>query len=277
MMASDFIIDVDESDFEYQVLAFSQQVPVVVDFWAQWCIPCRTLSPLLEKLTIEAGGTFRLAKLDVDSNTNLANRYNVRSIPAVKAFRDGKVVSEFVGAQPEPRIREFIQQIAPSQADLILEKGQSLLLANQWASAEEALREVLEENLDSSAALLGLAKALLAQGQAYEAQGILESFPASREFSTAEGLRPLAEALIRLQNGSPASDLPLEAAYNRALHLFTRGNIEATLDGLLDVLREDKRYRNGEARQVILGVLEVLGVENPLTRQYRQELTSVLF
>lgn len=277
MMASDFIIDVDESDFEFQVIAYSQQAPVVVDFWAEWCIPCRTLSPLLEKLAIDAGGSFRLAKVDVDSNTNLANRYNVRSIPSVKAFRDGRVISEFVGMQPEPRVREFIRQIAPSQADLILEKGQSLLQANQWEGAETAFRGVLEGNPALPAALLGLAKSLLAQGQVFEAQGILESFPASREFTVAESLRPLADALIRLGSGGATSDDPLEAAYNRALHLFMRGNIEAALDGLLDVLREHKRYRDGEARQVTLGVLEVLGSENPLSRQYRQELASVLF
>jgi putative thioredoxin len=277
MMASEFIIEVSESDFEFQVLAYSQEAPVIVDFWAEWCVPCKTLSPLLERLTREAGGAFRLAKVNVDLNPNLAARYNVRSIPAVKAFRDGKVVSEFVGLQPEPRLREFIALIAPSPADLILEKGLSLLGMGEWKRAEAAFREVLENIPASTAALLGLAKSLLAQGQAEEALHILRAFPPSREYSLAESLRPVAEAFIRQKMADSYPDDPQEAAYHRALKLFGRGNLEAALDGLLDILREDKRYRDGEVRQVVLGIFELMGDSNPLTRQYRQELASVLF
>ncbi len=277
MMASDFIIEVSESDFEYQVLAHSQQVPVIVDFWAEWCVPCRTLGPMLERLAIEAGGAFRLAKVNVDLNQNLSIRYNVRSIPTVKAFRDGKIISEFMGVQPEPRLREFIMQVAPSPADLNLEKGKSLSLAGNWKDAEAAFRQVLQNNPGSASALLGLAKSLLVRGQSYEAQGILDSFPASREFTNATALKPLTEALIELSTNESSNGDPLEAAYFRALHLFTRGNTEAALDGLLDILREDRHYRDGDVRKIILGIFEVLGEDNPLTKQYRQELASVLF
>jgi putative thioredoxin len=277
MMASDNIVEVNESDFETQVLAYSQQTPVVVDFWAEWCVPCRTLSPLLERLTQAADGAFRLAKVNVDQNPNLAYRYNVNSIPSVKAFRDGRVISEFVGLQPEPRVREFLRLIAPSPADLTLEKGQSLLASGQWQSAEAAFREVLGDGRESAPALLGLAKSLLAQGRADEAQSILGNFPASREFVVSETLRPLTAALIQQQRVGAASEDPLEAAYRRAIRLFGRGNIEAALDGLLDILREDKRYRNGEVRLVILGILELMGENNPSTREYRKELASVLF
>src|SRR5512136_491822 len=107
-MATENIINVSEADFEYEVLKFSQNVPVVVDFWADWCRPCKALSPMLEKIAHEAGGAFRLAKVDVDANPNLAILYNVRSIPMVKAFSNGQVVAEFIGLQPEDRVREFI-------------------------------------------------------------------------------------------------------------------------------------------------------------------------
>jgi putative thioredoxin len=278
MMASDFIIDVSEADFEYQVLAYSQNTPVVVDFWAEWCTPCRTLGPMLERLANEARGSFRLAKVNVDENPNLALRYSVRSIPAVKAFRDGGPVSEFTGLQPEPRLREFLRAIAPSQNDLNLEKGLSLLEMREAEKAESILRQVLEEQPANPAALLGLAKSLLLQGYGAEPDHLLASVPASREFSSAEALRPLAQALTAFnEDPNPEDDQPLDAAFHNALRLLRRGNLEAALDGLLDILREDKRYRNGKARQIFLAILELLDTNSAENRQYRSELASVLF
>jgi len=276
-MASYNIINVSEGDFEFQVLAYSQQMPVVVDFWADWCIPCRTLGPLLEKLVKEADGAFRLAKVDVDANPNLANQYKVHSIPSVKAFRDGKVMSEFTGLIPEARLRDFIRSIVPNELDLALEKSNSLYQLNQWRSAEQAYRSILEKNPENPVARLGLAKSLLIQGESDEALSILQNFPPSREYNTAQSLLPLANALSRLNNGGSPTEDPLDAAFNRSIRLIERGNLPAALDGLLDILREDKRYHDGEARKVFLGILELLGNENPLTQQYRQELSSILF
>lgn len=277
MMASDFIVEVSESDFEYQVIQFSQKIPVVVDFWAEWCIPCRTLGPLLELITTEAQGSFRLAKLNVDQNPKLASRYDIRSIPAVKAFRDGRVVSEFTGLQPEPRLRDFLRAIAPSPSDLDLEKAQSLYRLENYPHAEQAYRRVLKDKPSSSIAQLGLAKSLLIQGMPGEAQEILQNFPASQEYSQAQGLIPLADAMMDMEIKITLDEHPLEAAYTRSINLARRGNIPAALDGMLDILREDKRFRHGEVRQVFLGLLELFGEQNPLTRQYRQELASVLF
>lgn len=276
-MASFDVINVTEGDFEYQVLAYSQQMPVVVDFWAEWCIPCRTLGPLLEKIAGEWSGAFRLAKVDVDANPNLAMQYKVHSIPAVKAFKDGKVVSEFTGLIPEPRIREFIRSLVPSEIDLALEKADNLYKLNQWGKAEQAYRDVLAKNSEHPAARLGLVKTLLMQGDSGEALPILQNFPASREFNTAQSLLPLASALEDLKGGLSSSEDPLDATFYRSLRLVERGNIPAALDGLLDILRENKRYRGGEARKVFLGLLELLGNEDPLTREYRQELSAVLF
>jgi putative thioredoxin len=278
MMASGFIINVSEADFEYEVLAYSQQVPVVVDFWAEWCDPCRTLGPMLEQLAQEGQGSFRLAKVNVDENPNLALRYGIHSIPAVKAFRNGRMIAEFSGVQPEPRLREFLRSIAPSKGDLDIEKGQSLLSMQKPDAAEKAFREALTASPKNTSAILGLAKSLLLQGEIHESYQILASFPASREYHAAQILMPLSQALKDLEkNRLPEDEHPLDPAFIRSLQLVKRGNIEAAMDGLLDILREDKRYRDGRARLVLVALLELLGEENPDARQYRTELASVLF
>ena len=278
MMASDFIIDVTETDFEYEVVAFSQNTPVVVDFWATWCRPCKVLGPMLEAMAKEANGAFRLARVDVDKNPNLALRYSVRSIPTVKAFSGGQVAGEFVGIIPEDRLREFLDKITPpSPHQLQLEKASGMLALHQWNQAEKIYRELLEVSMELPPSLLGLAKALLMQNKHAEALKILRDFPASRLYHTAEALRPFAEDVEALANGSLLNDTELDAAYCTAVRLASRGNLPAALDGLLDILRQDKNYRRGRVRQVVLSLLELLGEEDPQTRQYRSELASVLF
>ena len=276
-MTSENIKTVTEADFEYEVIAFSNQVPVIVDFWAEWCRPCTSLTPLLEKFAIDAQGAFRLAKVNVDQNPNLALQYNVRSIPNVKAFRDGKIVSEFLGLQPEPRVKEFIRNLAPSQIDLLLEKGQSLLESMHWASAAESFRQFLAKSPENPAGLLGLIKADLMQGKYAEAGNLFEKFPASPEYARTEILRPLHLALWSEKTSQPATDDALDASYQRSIKLVAKGNLPAAMDGLIDILRQDKRYRNDLARKVILGLFEVLGDNHPLTQQYRRELAMVLF
>jgi putative thioredoxin len=277
MNNSEYIIEVSEADFEYKVLIYSQTVPVLVDFWAEWCAPCRVLGPTLEKLAKEAGGSFRLAKINVDENPNLARRYNVSSIPMVKAFRDGQVVSEFTGALPEPRIREFLRNLAPSPMDLLLEKGHSLLEINEWDKAEKVFREYLKQFPNHPRATLGLVKSTLLQGRGADALQLIRKFPDGKDYSRAEQLLPLAAALARFQSGEIYSEDPLEAAYLNALRLVARGNHAAAMDGLLDVLRQNKHFRDDEVRRVMVAIFELLGDENPHTAQYRSELAMVLF
>jgi putative thioredoxin len=277
MMTPDFIIDVTEANFDSLVIEYSHQNPVVVDFWAEWCAPCKMLGPMLEQLAKEAGGSFRLAKVDVDSNQNLALRFGVHSIPAVKGFKGGQVVLEFVGVQPEMKIREFIQKIAPSPYDLLLEKARSFLINQNWHKAEETLHDILEQDPENSRALLGLTKCYLVVDKASEALDILRRFPASKEYRSAEMLLPLAIALVDLNKSDNLDTSPLEAAYLRSLRLIKRGNLPAAMDGLLDVLREDKHFHQDTPRLILLSLLEILGDENDLSRQYRQELASVLF
>ncbi len=276
-MASEYIKTVTESDFEYEVIAYSNQIPVIVDFWAEWCRPCKTLTPLLEKYAVEAQGTFRLAKLNVDDNPNLALRFGVRSIPNVKAFRDGQVVSEFLGLQPEPRLKEFIRNLAPSQIDLLLEKGQSQLESMDWNEAGNSFRKFLAKSPSHPAGLLGLLKVNLMQGNFSEVRQILDEFPPSQEYAHMEELRPLFNALWTEKTNQVMSDDLLDAAYSNALRLMMRGNLPAGMDGMIDILRQNKHYRNDEARKVLLGLFEVLGDNHPLTQQYRRELAMTLF
>jgi len=276
-MASDYIKIVTESDFEYEVIAFSNQMAVIVDFWAEWCRPCKALTPILENIAHDAGGTFRLAKVNVDDNPNLAIRFNVRSIPNVIAFRDGQIVSEFLGLQPEVRIKEFIRSLAPSQVDLLLEKGQSQLEAQNWLEASNSFDQFLAKSPDHPAGLLGLIKSKLMLGEISEAKVLFDKFPPSSEYAKMEVIRPLFEVLIRVRSTQSKTDDPLEATYENALRLTTRGNLPAAMDGLIDILRQDKHYHDDEVRKVLLGLFETLGTHHHLTQQYRQELALILF
>jgi putative thioredoxin len=276
-MASDFIKTVTESDFEYEVIAFSNQVPVIVDFWAEWCRPCKTLTPLLEKIAEDAGGTFRLAKVNVDNSPNLALRFSVRSIPNVKAFRDGQLISEFLGLQPEPRVKEFIRNLAPSQIDLLLEKGQSQLESMSWSEAGNSFRQFLTKSPNHPAGLLGLLKSNLILGNLIEAKKIINEFPPSPEYAHMELISPLFFAISLEKANNIMTDKILDAAYHSSLRLILRRNIPAAMDGIMDILHQDKHYHDDEPRKVLLGLFEILGDNHPLTQQYRRELAMVLF
>jgi putative thioredoxin len=275
---SEHILDVDESTFEREVIQRSYEVPVVVDFWAAWCGPCRVLGPILERLAIEAGGSFLLAKVDVDANPNLAIRFGVRGIPAVRAFRQGEVAAEFAGAQPESAVRRFLERIAPSQASQAIETAASLLATRHWPEAEAAFRAVIEGEETNSRAALGLTQSLLMQGRGAEAKAVLDHFPPGQEWAVAEGLKPLATLLADLERGEPEDNGDaLEASLRQAGRLVARGNLAAAMDGLLDILRQDKSYRKGLPKDILLALFALLGDSDPLTREYRDELASVLF
>ena len=277
-MSSDNIISVTESSFEYDVIAYSQNTPVVVDFWAEWCKPCKVLTPILERINREADGSFRLAKVDVDENPNLALRYNVHSIPTVIAFSQGRKVSDFTGVIPEARIMEFIRGILPpSPSDLLGQKGESLFAARDFDGARQAFEEALELDPNHPASLLGMMKIYLMTGQYDLAQSIYRSFPASQEFNAAEELVPLIKAMDDFSHQRLPEETDLDLAFNNAIHLAMRGNIYASIDGLLDILRQDKKYRRGRARSVLLALLDLLDPQDEQTRRYRAELASILF
>jgi putative thioredoxin len=274
------IIDVQEATFESEVIQKSFEKAVVVDFWAAWCGPCRMLGPTLERLAAEPDSNFILAKVDVDSNPGLSMRYGVQGIPAVKAFRDGQIVDEFVGAQPEPMVRNFIEGIAPSAAGEAVISADNLLQDRQWQEAENLFREMLEQDPAGAEAKLGLAKSLLGQGDGCKARFYLEDLKLVVETMEHAGhLLPLAEYLCTAseRKSQNAEVTVVEAQYRQSASLFSDGKFAPALDGLLEVLRHNKNYRAGQAKAVVLGIFELLGDEDPLTQVYRRELGSVLF
>ena len=262
-MISDFIVHVDESDFQYEVLQYSARVPVVVDFWATWCIPCRVLGPQLEALAREGEGRFRLAKVNVDESVRLAKQYKIRNIPAVKAFVDGHVVSEFSGVLGDENLRDFVKRLAPAPGNLLLAKGNNLLDLGEAPEAEDTFREFLSMQVNHPGALLGLVRALLMQGKGQESKLLLREFPASSEYNTAKLLGPVALAFTEPGDADNDFDDALEAAFRNGIRLAKRGNILAAMDGFLDILRKDRHYRRDQVRDIFIGLLTLIGDNHP--------------
>jgi putative thioredoxin len=261
-VAAEISIDVGQDDFEARVLEASRTVPVVVDFWADWCQPCRILSPVLDRLAEEYGGRFVLAKVDVDTNPAVAATFGIQGIPAVKAFRDGEVVAEFVGVQPEDVIRRFLDQVAPDVA--ALEPARKAEEAGQLEEAERLYREAASSNPSDDQATRGLARVLLARGAEQEARSLLAAMPAD-----VESRRLLAELHLRdlVDEGET-----LAAAAMGALD----GDHRDALDRLLQIIADGDQERDA-ARETMVAIFDLLGDEHPLTREYRPRLASALF
>ena len=276
-MASEHIIDVSDDSFDAEVVGYSNQVPVIIDFWAPWSVSSRVQSPLLVNLAHEGQGQFRLARINVEEQPKLAERLKVTSVPSVKAFVNGRIVAEFAGVLPEEKMRALISRILPDQGDLLLAKGLGLMELGEYKEARQTLAEFLFSNQDNAPALLAFIRASLFLSEVREAAAVLLHFPASREYTTAEEIKPLVRALRWAEQQPMFQDDPLAAAYVNALRLVKKGKLLAGLDGLLDLLRKDRNYRDQEARQVYLGILHVLGENHPEIGQYRADLSRLLF
>ena len=247
------VIDVTDATFEQEVLERSKQVPVVVDFWAEWCGPCRQLGPLVEREADAREGDVVLAKLDTDANQRTAAAFRIQGIPAVKAFKDGKVVDEFTGAQPPPVVQRFFDRLVPSEAERLTATGD-----------EASLRKALELEPTRADAAVPLAKMLLARGDTDEALAIVERVPSDFQ---AEGIA----ARIRLeQRGEPDVTAATEA--------LDAGEHERAIDVLLEALSaETDEDTKDDLRKVVVAVLDELGVEHPLARDARRRLAAALY
>jgi putative thioredoxin len=277
MMDEPDIIIADETNFDFQVLVYSQKIPVLVDFWATWCVACQTISPLLESLVMQNQGRFRLAKVDVDNNKALTQRYQVHTIPTLKAFENGLVTQQIEGITTNTQVIDFVKLIIPGPENLLIEKAISLLSSGSYPEVEEVCLQVLEDAPAHPKATLLLVKSLIWQGDFVEALSILTKFPSSPEFQRAEKLKPLCETLIAGSNEDPSTREGNDAIFFRAIELIRMGNMPAALDGLLDVLRQDKTYRRKLPKKIILGLFELMGDDHPTTIEYRPLLANILF
>jgi putative thioredoxin len=274
------VIEVGEGDFEEKVLRASHDVPVVVDFWAAWCQPCLILSPMLERLAEEHDGQFVLAKVDVDQNPRLSELFRIQSIPAVKAFRQGQVVEEFVGVQPEEVLRQFVDEILPSPADELADRAEQARESGDLVEAEALYREALAQDPTHPPAKLGLAGLLAMRGEDEEARGLLAQLPSTdgvRQLDASLELRSAArgeddrESLrIRAEAGDSDAELALAAADAAA------GDHRAALERSLRLVELGRDQRD-RARDLMVRIFESLGEDDPLTREFRPRLASALF
>jgi len=288
--AGDLIKDTDTARFEVDVLQASTSVPVIVDFWAEWCGPCKTLGPTLEKLVTEFGGRVRLVKINVDENQELAAQMRVQSIPMVVAFQNGQPVDGFSGAVSESQVRSFIEKLtggAGSPLDDALEQAAALLAAGDTPAAQAIYQQVIQQDMGNTAAHAGLARCLMAGGKEDQARAYLDELP--DEMRSKEEIASVISALELAEQtggGGDASEFLAaleanpddhQARYDMALAHFGSGEAEEAIDALVEIVRRNRTWNDGAARAQLLKIFEALGHTDPHTVEGRRKLSAVLF
>jgi putative thioredoxin len=289
MSQTPYIFDVTSANFEQLVLENSFHKPVLVDFWAEWCAPCKALMPLLAKITEEYQGELVLAKVNCDIEQDVVARFGVRSLPTVVLFKDGQPVDGFAGAQPESAIRAMlephVQAPAAPEADS-LETAQALFAEGRISEAEELLKQALAEDNENAVALILYARCLAERGELGEAELVLDAVKGDEHKQALAGARAQL-AFLRQANDLPeVADLKSrlaqnaeddEAAYQLAIQQLARQQHEAALDGLLKLFVRNRGYADGLPHKTLLQVFDLLGSDHPLVTTYRRKLYQALY
>jgi putative thioredoxin len=266
-------VEVDSTTFATEVLETSFQKPVLVDFFAQWCGPCKMLKPMLETLAQEYD--FVLAKVDIDQSPDLAHTYGVEGVPDVRVVTQGDVNPGFVGVLPEPQLREFLSNLSlKSELELGLEAIRAAIAQGDIEQAKAFFGHLISEFPQSQKLAIAAAKFLINQGSFASAEKILATVPdGDREYYPQ--VQALRELVALKQDTTRTHDL--DAPFFAAIEQVLAENYETALDGLLDLVSRDRKYRNDGARKAMVMVFELMGDENPLTSKYRRKLTSTLY
>ncbi len=279
-------IDVTESNFMQEVIEASRRVPVLVDFWAPWCGPCRSLGPILEKLAAEYQGRFRLAKVNSDENQALAGQFGVRGIPNVKAVVNGQIVNEFTGALPESAVREFIDALLPSPAEPLRQEAMAAHARGETDATRKLLLEAIRLDPKHEQARLDLIGILIDAGDLAEAQRLLdEIMDAGKDRTRIDSLAArlaLAgnaaggadEEALRARIAADAGDLA--ARLELARLLAAKQDFRGALEELLDIVRRDRAFEDDTGRKTMLQVFNLLGPDSDLVREYRGALSRAI-
>jgi putative thioredoxin len=276
------VFEVSTATFERDVIERSRKAPVLVDFWATWCAPCRTLSPVLERLAAEANGAWTLAKIDIDQSPDLAQAFGIQSVPTVALLKDGKIVDGFLGAQPEAKIRAVLAKHVVPARDAIAE-ALELERAGKPAEAIALLRARAKEDRSDAKARAQLARLLALSGAAGEAELLLDALPEEeRESEPARaalailGAQSHAGDLEKLRAAVTASPDDVEARLKLGRALVAARKIEDALPVLYEAARRNVGFQGGEPRKAMLEALTALGEDHPLTTEYRRKLSFLL-
>jgi len=292
--SGDLIKDTSEATFVQDVIEASQETPVIVDFWAPWCGPCKQLGPLLEKVVTEANGSVKMVKVDIDQNQNLAQQLRIQSIPAVYAFFQGKPVDAFQGVLPESQLKEFVDKLAQSSGtkvkspiDEALEQANQLLEEKQFEQASSIFSQIIQHASDNLEAKVGLAKCAIETDKHQEARDIIDGLSADEK--TDPALLPIVNALELADKVADVGDLDTlksavqqnskdhNARYDLALALYASGQAEGATEELLEIIRQNRNWNDDAARLELLKIFEVLGPTDPITSAGRRKLSSILF